>query len=100
MVLKKERESTKKTNWQAAFFSLFINRDKSLYSIIHNSIYDARFQKKCIFAAENGKNSREVAIFSHSNTLHNQSILNQPYIKSISTLYHLYGTASVLSMYC
>lgn len=29
MVLKKARESTKKTNWQAAFFSLFINRDKS-----------------------------------------------------------------------
>lgn len=101
MVLKKARESTKKTNWQAAFFSLFINRDKSLYSIIHNSIYDARFQKKMYLCSEKWqKNSREVAIFSHSNTLHNQSILNQPYIKSISTLYHLYGTDSVLSMYC
>ena len=65
MVLKKARESTKKTNWQAAFFSLFINRDKSLYSIIHNSIYDARFQKKkCIFAAENGKKTAGRSLFS------------------------------------
>jgi hypothetical protein len=105
MVLKKARESTKKTNWQAAFFSLFINRDKSLYSIIHNSIYDARFQKKNVSLqrkmAKKQQGGRYFQSFKHtSQPINPKSILNQPYIKSISTLYHLYGTASVLLVYC
>ena len=104
MVLKKRAKVQKRRIGRRLFFHFLLTATSPYILLFTIQFMTLGFKKNVSLQrkmAKKQQGGRYFQSFKHtSQPINPKSILNQPYIKSISTLYHLYGTVSVLLVYC